>query len=54
MTLSGWIILVFSVGTVLAVFLWCLWLVISTPSEIENVHGFENEPPDPDESETGL
>jgi hypothetical protein len=49
MTTSGWLILIFSVGTVLAVFLWCLWLVLTTPKEIEHVHGFEQDPPDPDE-----
>lgn len=48
MTLAGWIILILSVASVLGVFLWCLYLVLTTPREIEHVHGFEKEPPDPD------
>lgn len=38
-----------SVGAVTGVFIWCLWLVLKTPQEIEHVHGFEQELPDPDE-----
>lgn len=49
MTPAGWIILFLSVGSVLAVFLWCLFLVLRSPGEIEQVHGFEQDPPDPDE-----
>jgi hypothetical protein len=51
MTIAGWIILFLSVGTVLGIFLWCLFLVLTTPREIEHVHGFENELPDPDSPE---
>ena len=51
MTPAGWWILIISVGSVLAVFLICLWLVFTVPQAEEKLHGFESELPDPDEAE---
>jgi len=48
MTLAGWIILGLSLGTVLVVFFWCIWLVFTTPDEASHLHGFEAELPDQD------
>ena len=48
MTLAGWIIMLVSVGSVLGVFIWCIWLVLSTPEEIEHIHGFEQDITDAD------
>ena len=39
MTTSGWIVMFFSVGSALALFLWCLWKVLTTPQETEKIHG---------------
>jgi len=46
MTLGGWIIMLLSVGGVTALFIWCIYKVLSTPGETEHVHGFEIETPD--------
>lgn len=46
MTPGGWIVMILSVGTVAAVFFWCLWKVLSTPDESETLHGFSFETPD--------
>lgn len=46
MTLSGWIIMALSVGSVSALLVWCVLKVLSTPDETEHVHGFEQTPPD--------
>lgn len=46
MTAGGWIILIASVGTVTALFIWCLVKVLTVPGETEKLHGFEVEPPD--------
>ncbi len=46
MTLSGWIIMALSVGSVSALLLWCILKVLRTPEETEHVHGFEQTPPD--------
>lgn len=48
MTLSGWLVMIASVGSVLAVFLWCLWKVISIPVDPDHLHGFESQPPEPE------
>ncbi len=52
MTLGGWIIMLLSTGSVTALFLWCLWKVLTTPGETEKLHGFEFETPDEKESTT--
>lgn len=46
MTLSGWIIMALSVGSVSALLIWCIVKVLCTPEETEHVHGFEQTPPD--------
>ncbi len=46
MTLGGWIIMILSVGSVTALFTWCVVKVLTTPDESEKIHGFEIEPPD--------
>ncbi|MCX7712724.1 MAG: hypothetical protein N2035_03525 [Chthoniobacterales bacterium] len=46
MTPAGWFVMILSVGSVTAIFLWCLWLVLKTPEEFKHVHGFEQEIPD--------
>lgn len=39
MTLGGWFVMIVSVGSMLFLFLWCLWKVITTPSETDKLHG---------------
>jgi len=46
MTPQGWFVLALSVGTVSALFFWCIWKVIRTPEAADRLHGFEREPPD--------
>jgi len=46
MTLGGWIVMLVSVGSVTALFLWCLWVVLTTPEETEHLHGFDAHTPD--------
>jgi hypothetical protein len=50
MTLSGILVMCLSVGTVVALFGWCIWRVLTeTPEEVEHVHGVEFHTPDMDE-----
>lgn len=46
MTLGGWIVMSLSVGTVTALFAWCVWMVLRQPERAERIHGFEMETPD--------
>jgi hypothetical protein len=46
MTAGGWISLLLSVGSVTALFIWCVWKVVTTPEESKEMHGFEFETPD--------
>jgi hypothetical protein len=39
MTAGGWIVMTMSVGGVVALFLWCLWKVITSPRETDHLHG---------------
>lgn len=39
MTVGGWFVMTLSVGGVVALFLWCLWKVITTPRETDHLHG---------------
>lgn len=48
MTAGGWLILILSVGSVVALFVWCIVKVITTPSETEKLHGFDTHTPDQD------
>jgi len=40
--------LVASVGTVTALFVWCIYKVLTIPDETEHLHGFESPTPDLD------
>ena len=46
MTLSGWMILLLSVGSVSLLLAWCVFKVLTIPEETEHMHGFEQETPD--------
>jgi len=46
MTPGGWFVMLLSVGSVSALFLWCLWKVLRTPGEQDKLHGFSFETPD--------
>ncbi|MBC2601354.1 hypothetical protein [Puniceicoccus vermicola] len=46
MSPGGWIVLLASVGGVTALFIWCIWKVLTTKGETEHMHGFEVEPSD--------
>ena len=46
MTIGGWIVMGLSVGSVTALFAWCLWRVLSDPQETEHMHGFDKHTPD--------
>lgn len=46
MTFGGWIVMVVSVGSVLSLFLWCLWRVLRDPKSSGHIHGFDIDPPD--------
>lgn len=46
MTLSGWLIMILSVGSVSLLLAWCVYKVFTVPEESEHVHGFEQETPD--------
>ncbi len=48
MTSSGLIVMLLSVGTVVSLFSWCIWKVLTTPNETEKVHGVEFHTPDMD------
>lgn len=46
MNTGGWIIMLLSVGTVTALFAWCIYRVLKAPDETTRLHGFEMETPD--------
>jgi len=46
MTPGGWFVMLVSVGSVTALFIWCIWKVVTTPDESEKLHGFSFETPD--------
>lgn len=46
MTLGGWLVMILSVGSVTALFAWCIWKVVTTPDETEHLHGFDAHTPD--------
>ncbi len=48
MTVGGWLVLIFSVGSVTSLFGWCVYKVLTTPKETDKVHGFDLHPPDAD------
>jgi len=46
MTIGGWIIMIASIGSVSVLLVWSIYKIMSTPEEIDHVHGFEFETPD--------
>lgn len=46
MTIGGWIVMVLSVGSVVVLFAWCLFKIVTTPGETEKLHGFDTHTPD--------
>jgi len=46
MTSAGLLVMLLSVGTVTALFGWCVWKVLITPQETEKVHAVELHTPD--------
>lgn len=51
MTSAGWWIMSISVGLVVLIFLYCIWLALTVPHSEETLHGFEGNVPDPEENE---
>jgi hypothetical protein len=51
MTIGGWVIMIISVSTVVTLFTWCVYKVLSIPGETEHLHGFEQETPDEKEDD---
>jgi len=44
---AGLFVMIASVGTVTALFGWCIWQVLTQPvAEVERIHGAEFETPD--------
>jgi hypothetical protein len=50
MTIGGWIVMIVSISSVTFLFGWCVWKVCTTPGEVDRVHGFEETPPDVEDS----
>lgn len=48
MTTGGWIIMIVSITTVTYLMGWCIYKILSTPGEIDRVHGIEQHTPDQD------
>jgi hypothetical protein len=46
MTSSGLFVMLLSVGTVVVLFGWCVYRVLTTPIEAEKLHSLEFETPD--------
>jgi hypothetical protein len=38
MTLGGWIVMMLSVGSVTALLIWCIYMVMATPGSTEHLH----------------
>jgi len=51
MTTTGLLVMLISVGTVIFLFGWCIYKVLTTPNEVEKIHGVEFMTPDMDEAE---
>lgn len=49
MTIEGWIVMVISVGSVVGLFSWCLYKILTTPGESEKLHGLDTHTPDEEE-----
>ncbi len=46
MTSTGLLVMLLSVGTVVILFGWCIYKVLTTPQETEKIHSLEFETPD--------
>ncbi len=46
MTTSGLLVMLLSVSTVVVLFAWCVYKVLTTPNETEKIHSLEFETPD--------
>ena len=46
MNSAGWIVMIASTGSVISLFIWCIYKVLTIPDETEHMHGFEQTPPD--------
>ncbi len=47
---AGYLVMILSVGSVSALFAWCIWKVLTQPaSEMEHLHGTELHTPDSDQ-----
>jgi len=51
MTTTGLLVMLFSVGTVVSLFSWCIFKVLTTPREVEHLHTVELHTPDMDQPE---
>jgi hypothetical protein len=51
MTITGFIVMLLSVGSVTFLFGWCIYKVLTTPEETKKVHGIEFMTPDMNEPE---
>jgi multisubunit Na+/H+ antiporter MnhF subunit len=49
MTTSGLLVMLLSVSTVTLLFSWCVYRVLTTPSDPENVRGMDLHTPDMDQ-----
>lgn len=54
MNAGGWLVMLVSVGSVTALFIWCIWKVLTTKGETDHLHGFEVDPPDIVEDRAGV
>lgn len=46
MSIGGWFIFLIAVGSVLTLFCWCMYKVITTPGETEHLHRIGEHTPD--------
>jgi hypothetical protein len=46
MSTSGLLVMLLSVSTVVVLFAWCIYKVLTTPNEAEKIHSLEFETPD--------
>lgn len=49
MTTPGLLVMILSVGTVVTLFSWCIWKVLTTPQEADHLHAVELHTPDMDQ-----
>lgn len=49
MSTAGFLVMLLSVSTVTLLFGWCVYRVLTTPNEVEKLHGVDLHTPDMDE-----